>query len=72
MIEAVRVRVGVEPWRTVAKPIFALLERDEWLLAQVDKQELDYTEDEPDWDAIREAREDRRFEGECRRLDARS
>ena len=70
-IEDVRVRVGVEPWRTVAKPIFALLKRDEWLLAQVDKQELDYTEDEPDWDAIREAREDRRFDRACRRLDDR-
>jgi len=70
-IEAVRVRVGGEPSRPVVKPIFALLERDEGLLAQVDKQELDYTEDEPDGDAIGEAREDRRFDRECRRLDAR-
>jgi hypothetical protein len=60
LIERVRVRVGREPWREVAAPIFRLLERDEFLLAKVDAQELDYQPEEPDYDLMYERARERR------------
>jgi hypothetical protein len=50
---------------------FQKLEHDQVLLDRAYELALDSVPDEPDFDAIREAREDRTFDRACRRVDDR-
>ena len=71
VLEGIQVHEADGPWRQADAATFKKLERDQFLLDRAYELELDYVPDEPDFDAIRETREDRKFDRACRRLDDR-
>jgi hypothetical protein len=70
LLEGIRVHAAHAPWRQGDAVTFQKLEHDQFLLDKAYELELDYVPDEPDWDTIRQVREDRKFE-RARRLAAR-